>query len=80
MIFRITTLSIKGLFVTFSVMTLSITINNALPLCCYAECHVLCIVIPNVIMLCDIMLCDIVLSDNMLSDIMLSDIMGVSLR
>jgi hypothetical protein len=38
MIFRITTLSIitlsiKGLFVTFSIMTLSITINNALSLC-----------------------------------------------
>jgi hypothetical protein len=56
MTFSITTLSIKALFVTFSIMTFSVTILSITTLyhydqCCYAEFHVLFVVTLNVIIL-----------------------------
>ncbi len=48
--FSITTLSIIVLFVTLSIKTLGISINCHCPECCYAECHVLLLLLLNVIM------------------------------
>ncbi len=59
--FRILTLSLKGLFATFSIMTLSIMTLSITTLSHYAECHygecrVLFIVMLNVVMPVVIML------------------------
>jgi hypothetical protein len=68
------TLSIKQLFVTFSIMIPSITALYHYAECCYAECHLLFIVV-NAIMQSVIILKVIMLSVIMLSVIMLSVIM-----
>jgi hypothetical protein len=54
MTFSVTTLSIKGLFVTFR--TFSITALSLKTLGHYAECHVLFIVMLNVVMISVIMI------------------------
>ncbi len=60
--FIITTPSIRGLFATFSIMTLSITALCHYAECHYAECHILFIFMLNDIMLNVIMLNVITLS------------------
>jgi hypothetical protein len=73
--FSITILSIKGLYVTFNMMTLSITELYHYAECCNAECRILFIFMLSVVMLSVIVLSVVILRVIMLSVVMLSIVM-----